>query len=83
MNSRSGQRYVMNSDGGEQALGNPTTTEDHVAKERQSFRYDFVDHLSRVPAKISVLDQLKLDRRTRKMLIAVLASVEEGEGDIE
>lgn len=34
MNSRSGQRYVMNSDGGEQALGNPTTTEDHVAKER-------------------------------------------------
>lgn len=46
MNTRSGRRYVKNSEEGEQIPENLATTEDHVAKESHSFRYNFIDHLS-------------------------------------
>lgn len=49
MNTWLGRRYISKNDGGEHALENLAITEDHAAKVSQSFRYDFDDHLSRVP----------------------------------
>lgn len=80
MNTRSGRRYVRHYDRNAQVPENPTTSEDPIEKERKSFIYDFIDHLSRVPIKVSLIDLLKLDKRRREMLTAVLASVEKEEG---
>lgn len=80
MNTRSGRRYVRDYDRNAQVPENPTTSEDPIEKERKSFIYDFIDHLSRVPIKVSLIDLLKLDKRRREMLTAVLASVEKEEG---
>lgn len=52
-------------------------------RESQSFKYNFVDHLSWVPAKVSMLDLLKLDKRTREMLEVALALVEKEEAAVD
>lgn len=61
LNTRSGRRYEINYGKRIQASENPIIPESSLEKEAPSFKYDFIDHLSRVLAKISLLDLLRLD----------------------
>lgn len=61
MNTQSRQRYIRDYDNDTRGLEDLATSEDPVERESQSFKCDFVDHLSWVLAKISLLDLLKID----------------------
>ena len=39
----------------------------------QSFYYDILDHLLRVPVKVLLLDLIRMDQRTRNILLQALS----------
>ncbi|XXG47297.1 hypothetical protein AAC387_Pa02g1963 [Persea americana] len=47
-------------------LGRPLIDEEAAAPQKESFCYNIVDHLSRVPAKVSLLDLIKMDKKCFK-----------------
>lgn len=61
INTRSGRRYIRDYDNDTRGLEDLAKSEDPMERESQSFKCDFVDHLSWVLTKISFLDLLKLD----------------------
>lgn len=71
MNIRSVSRYIKEYDGGARVPENTATSKDPSERESQSFKYDFIDHLSLGPCK-NLLTRL-VQARTRKMLAIVLA----------
>lgn len=62
MNIRSVSRYIKEYDGGARVPENTATSKDPSERESQSFKYDFIDHLSRVPVKTSLLDLFKREQ---------------------
>lgn len=73
LNTRSGWRYIGDDDERAQAADDPMVIGSPPRKETQPFEYDFVDHLSWVLVKISLLDLLRLDKKRREMVAKVLA----------
>lgn len=73
LNTRSGRSFEREYSSGTRG---PVTHSNQPSVEKSQegnpLSYDLVDHLERVPAKVSLLDLLKLDKFTRTILVQML-----------
>ena len=53
-------------------IGQPQDDEEVVASQKEDFRHDIIDHLSRVPAKVPLLDPIKMGKSIRMSLLEAL-----------
>ncbi|XXG53895.1 hypothetical protein AAC387_Pa03g1912 [Persea americana] len=54
-------------------IGRPQEDKEIAAPQKEGFRYDIIDHLSCVPAKVSLLDLIGIDKNVRMSLLEALA----------
>lgn len=73
LNTRSGRSFEREYSSGTRGLVTPSNQPSvEKSKEGNPLSYDLVDHLARVPAKVSLLDLLKSDKFTRTILVQML-----------
>ncbi|XXG47809.1 hypothetical protein AAC387_Pa02g2387 [Persea americana] len=53
-------------------IGQPQDDEEVVASQKEDFRHDIINHLSRVPAKVPLLDPIKMGKSIRMPLLEAL-----------